>query len=229
MYKVKVPVKIATLKRPTEMCFKSESWANFKNPKRYIVNSPKIIIQIAINNSRSNQCVCITKSALDKNLKAKAISRNPKVTFTEFNHPPDCGKEFNHPGKAANNANGNAIANEKPNIPIIGPIYPPVAASTNNVPTIGPVHENETNAKVNAIKKIPIKPPFPSASTDLFVQDAGNWISKAPKKEAPKIINNRKNPILKYTLVAILFKESAPKIDETPTPKATYITMIESP
>ena len=38
--------------------------------------------------------------ALDKNLNAKAISKNPKVTLTEFNQPPDWGKEFNQPGKA---------------------------------------------------------------------------------------------------------------------------------
>ena len=75
---------------------------------------------------------------------------------------------------AANKANGNAMANEKPSIPIIGPIYPPEAASTNKVPTIGPVQEKETSAKVKAIKKIPNKPPLPSASTLLLVHDAGN-------------------------------------------------------
>ena len=112
---------------------------------------------------------------------------------------------------------------------MIGPIQPPVAASTNNVPTIGPVHENETNANVNAIKKIPINPPLDSAATLLFVHEDGNCNSNAPKKEAPNIINNRKKPILKYTLVAILFNASAPNIEETPTPKATYIIIIETP
>ena len=43
------------------------------------------------------------------------------------------------------------------------------------------------------------------------------------------MISNKKNPILKYTLVAILFNVSAPKNDDTPTPKATYITIIEIP
>ena len=78
-------------------------------------------IQIAMNNSLSKRCVCITKSALDKNLNAKANSKKPSTTFTEFNQPPDLGIEFNHPGKAANSANGKAIANEKPNMPMIGP------------------------------------------------------------------------------------------------------------
>jgi hypothetical protein len=41
------------------------------------------------------KCNC-TKSAFDKNLKAKANSRNPKTTFTVFNHPPVLC-ECNHP------------------------------------------------------------------------------------------------------------------------------------
>ena len=152
---------------------------------------------MAINNSLSNKCVCNTKSALDKNLNANAISKNPKVTLTEFNQPPDCGSEFNQPGKAANNANGNAIASENPNIPIMGPLTPPVAASTSKVPTIGPVQEKETNASVNAMKNIPINPPLPSAFTLLSVHEEGNCISNAPKNDAPKINNNKKNPMLK--------------------------------
>ena len=87
-----------------------------------MVSKAKMTIQIAINNSLSKRCVCITRSALDKNLNAKANSRKPRTTFTEFNQPPDLGSEFNQPGKAANNAKGKAMANEKPNIPMIGPI-----------------------------------------------------------------------------------------------------------
>ena len=50
-------------------------------------------------------------SALDKNLKASANSKNPSTTFTLFNQPPDFGSVFNHAGKAANNPNGIAKAN----------------------------------------------------------------------------------------------------------------------
>ena len=109
-----------------------------------------------MNNSLSRRWSCNTRSAFDKNLKASAISKNPSVTLTEFNQPPDCGREFNQPGNAAKIANGIAIASEKPNLPMIGPKYPPEAASTKRVPTIGPVQENETKAKVNAMKKMPI-------------------------------------------------------------------------
>ena len=96
---------------------------------------------MAIKTSRSSKCNCNTKSALDKNLKAKANSKNPRTTFTVFNQPPDLGKEFNQPGNIANNIKGKAKAREKPNIPTTGAIPPLEAASTNKVPTIGPVQE----------------------------------------------------------------------------------------
>ena len=38
---------------------------------------------------------CPTKSEFEKNLKAKANSKNPKTTLVVFNQPPDFGKEFN--------------------------------------------------------------------------------------------------------------------------------------
>ena len=194
---VNVPVSIATDNLLTEIYCRSESWANFKKPNKYMVKRPKITIHIAIKSSLSSKWACKTRSAFDKNLNASAISRNPRVTLTEFSQPPLWGNEFNQPGKAANNPKGNAIAKEKPNIPIIGPKYPPEDASTNRVPTIGPVHENDTNARVNAIKKIPISPPLSEALSLLFTQDAGSCNSKAPRKDAPKIISKRKKPILK--------------------------------
>ena len=115
---------------------------------------------MAKNTSLSSRCNCKTKSALDKNLNAKANSKNPNTTFTVFNQPPDFGNEFNQPGNIAKSINGRAKANENPNIPTIGAIPPLEAACTNNVPTIGPVHEKDTIAKANAMNKIPITPPL---------------------------------------------------------------------
>ena len=71
--------------------------------------------------SRVKIPACTTKSAFDANFKASANSKKPKVTFTEFNQPPDFGKEFNQPGNAANKPNGKASASEKPNMPQNGP------------------------------------------------------------------------------------------------------------
>ena len=144
-------------------------------------------IHIDKNTSRSNKCACKTKSAWDKNLKAKANSKNPSTTFTVFNQPPDFGSEFNHPGNAANSAKGKAIAKENPNIPIIGAKPPFEAASTNNVPTIGPVQEKETIANANAIKKIPISPPLLALESILFAHEFGNIISKAKNNIKPNI------------------------------------------
>src|SRR3954468_7962213 len=103
------------------------------------------------NTSRVKIPACTTRSAFDANFSAKAISRKPRTTFTEFNQPPDFGKEFNQPGKAANTPKGKDNEIAKPNIPQNGPaIFPVPAAWTNNVPMIGPVQENDTNANVNA-------------------------------------------------------------------------------
>src|SRR5690606_17663410 len=111
---------------------------------------------MAMNTSRSKKCNCSTRSAWDRNLKANANSKNPKTTLTVFNQPPDFGREFNHPGNAANNPNDNANAIEKPNIPILGTNPPLVAESTIILPTNGPVQEKETMANAKAIKNIPV-------------------------------------------------------------------------
>ena len=114
-----------------------------------------------------------------------------------FNHPPDFGNEFNHPGKAANNAKGSANASENPNIPIKGPIPPIVADSTNNVPTMGPVQEKETKARVKAMKKIPKNPPLFEAESALVTHVFGRLISNAPRNEIANTTRRRKKNKLK--------------------------------
>ena len=166
---------------------------------------------------------------MDKNLKARASSRNPRKTFTVFNQPPDLGREFNQPGKAANNPKGRARAKENPNIPTNGPIPPIVAASTRRVPTIGPVQEKETSAKVKAMKKIPINPPLSEAESALLIHEFGSVISKAPINEIAKTTNKIKNKTLNQTLVDSAFKASEPKIAVTRVPRTTYINIIEIP
>ena len=149
--------------RPTDKYSTGLSCGILMKPKRYKLKAKKTPIHIAINNSLSNRCASTTRSAFERNLKAKANSKNPRTTFTVFSQPPDFGNEFIHPGNAANNPKGSARAREKPNIPINGAIPPMVADSTNNVPTIGPVQEKDTSARARAIKKIPIIPPLSEA------------------------------------------------------------------
>ena len=154
-----------------------ESCGNLIIPNMYNANKMKIITHKPINNSYFNIPKCFVKSATEKNFNAKANSTNPKNTFTEFNHPPDCGKEFNHLGKMANKVNGKANAIEKPNIPNKGPLIPSWTTPKISEPIIGPVHENETNAKVNAMKKIPTKPPLEDNLSVLFAHELGKVIS----------------------------------------------------
>ncbi|CAI8363027.1 MAG: Uncharacterised protein [Bacteroidota bacterium] len=73
------------------------------------------------------------------------------------NHPPDLGSLLSMFGKKDRNPNGNANAVPKPSIPAVSCMAPPSAVNepTNKEPKIGPVHENDTNARVTAMKKMP--------------------------------------------------------------------------
>jgi hypothetical protein len=76
------------------------------------------------------------------------------------------------------------------------------------VPKIGPVQENETMAKVVAIKKIPPKLPSPLLESALLAIPLGKVISKKPKKDMEKNIKIIKNIIFNQGLVEILLKIS---------------------
>ena len=78
-------------------------------------------IQRAMNTSLSRMRQPFTRSALDKNFKARASSKKPRETFTAFNQPPAFPSIFMLPGKNANNAKGKANAIENPSIPNKGP------------------------------------------------------------------------------------------------------------
>ena len=156
-----------------------ESCGNLILANKYNANPIKITIQIPIKTSRFSKSQWATKSAFDKNLKAKASSKKPKTTSVVFNQPPDFGKEFNQFGNNANSAKGKAKAKPKPVIPAVNCVAPPseVKEPANKEPRIGPVQEKETIAKVNAIKKMPIIPPTEEASSILFPQELGKVIS----------------------------------------------------
>ncbi|MNR10990.1 hypothetical protein D3C85_1272670 [compost metagenome] len=124
----------------------------------------KIMIHNARKISLSNHSQCQTRSAAERNFNASASSRNPRQTFTLFNHPPDLGIALKKPGKIADKVKGRARAKAKPNIPIAGArISPLELACTNSVPIIGPVQEKDTKAREAAIKKIPPSPLLSSA------------------------------------------------------------------
>src|SRR5690606_34293673 len=114
-----------------------------------------------------------TWSAILRNLKARASSKNPKTTLTELSHPPDLGRLLSHSGKIAKSAKGMAKAKEKANIPKIGWIISPPAEAISIEPTIGPVQEKDTSTKVKAIKKIPVRPPLSPLASILLISPEG--------------------------------------------------------
>jgi hypothetical protein len=154
-------------------------------------------------------------------LNANASSKKPKVTFTEFNQPPDLGKDCNQFGKSAKSINGKAKADENPSMPITGANPPCEAACTNSVPTMGPVQEKETTANANAIKKMPKTPPLSACLSAEFAQADGRVISNAPKKESAKMTKMAKKTRLNQKLVDSMLSASAPKIQVTKVPSNT--------
>ena len=108
-------------------------------------------------------------------------------------------------------------------MPIAGAITLPVVDTcTNKNPIIGPVQEKDTSDRVNAIKKILIRPPVASAllSTALLHFE-GSVISNAPKKEAANTISIKQKRILKTALVDKAFNALAPKIAVIASPNVT--------
>ena len=123
---------------------------------------------------------CETKSAFDKNFKARANSINPITIFVVFNHVPDFGIEFSAFGNKEKRPKGKDKANPNPNIPIVNWVAPPLDDSdpASKEPKIGPVHENDTIARVKAIKnkpKIPLI--FVEAESEKFDQLYGSFNS----------------------------------------------------
>ena len=133
---------------------------------------------------------------------------NPKTIFTSVIHPPERGKDCNQFGKSANSPKGKPNASPKPAAPTVSGQAPCSATPTNKVPRMGPVQENETIAKVEAIKKIPPILPNPARESIRLAKPAGRPISNKPKKESANTINTAKNKRFSQTLVEILLNTS---------------------
>ena len=163
-----------------------------------------MMIQEAIKISRFSSPHCLTRSAFERNFMAIAISRKPKTTFTEFNQPPDFGKDCSQFGKIANTVNGNANAKPKPARPAVNGHGPSAAVPASKEPRIGPVQENDTIARVNAMKNIPTVS-SPECAPALLAKLPGNVISKYPKKEMANTRKMTKKKRFNHTLVEKLF------------------------
>ena len=83
------------------------------------------------------------------------------------------------------------------------------------------MHEKETMANANAIKKIPTIPPLSACASTFVPHELGKVSSNAPKKDTAKITNNKKKITLNQTLVANAFNALAPKIAVITVPSKT--------
>ena len=153
---------------------------------------------------------CATRSAFDKNFKANASSTKPNVTFSVFSQPPELGSFSRNFGNIANKAKGSPSAKPKPPIPTVNCQAPESAVRepANKDPKIGPVQENETIARVRAMKNIPANPPTDSLLVEDAAHEDGKVKSKNPKNEKANIKNIKKKNIFSVILVEISFKIS---------------------
>src|SRR5512140_246262 len=104
-------------------------------------------IQRTIEVFREINPVRQTRSALEKNFTAAAISNKPTTTFTSRSHPPARGRAAVHRGTSARRKNGVANTIENTAIPASGRIQSPRAADTSSGPTKGAVHVNDASVK----------------------------------------------------------------------------------
>ena len=133
----------------------------------------------------------------------------PSTTFTELSHPPLLGRFLSSEGKSAKRVKGSANAAEKASMVTTGSHTSPEVDLMSTEPTIGPVHEKETSTSVRAMKKSPARPPRSALRSLLFTSQLGMVISNAPKNEAAKTMNTRKNITLGTQCVASQLKMSA--------------------
>ena len=101
----------------------------------------------------------------------------------------------------AKRVNGMASAMAKPSMPMVGAnMLPCVDTATSRNPIMGPVHENDTNVRVKAIRKILSMPlVFSDFMSILLLHDDGNVISNAPKNDAANTTSRRQKKILKMS------------------------------
>ena len=133
----------------------------------------------------------------------------PRTTFTLLSQPPLLGSFLSIEGKNASSAKGSAKAMLKASIVTMGVQNSPCVLLIRTVPTMGPVQLKLTSTSVSARKNTPRRPFRLLPSSAFVVQDDGNVISNAPKKDAAKIMNITKKRMLGSQCVASQLKMSA--------------------
>ena len=148
----------------------------------------------------------------------------PSTTLTLFIQAP-LFIFFIRDGNIARIVNGRANAIEKASIVTIGVQNSPWVDLIRTEPTIGPVQENDTSTRVSAMKKMPASPFLSEFLSLLLTSDEGSVISKAPKKDAAKIMNTAKKTRFGSQWVASQLKMSAVTASP-PTMRVTRMMML---
>ena len=91
----------------------------------------------------------------------------------------------------------------------------------------GAVQEKDTRTRVKAIKNIPEKLLVWALESALLVHFAGNIISKAPRKEIPKVIKSTNTKMLNNALLEIWYNVSLPKMIVSNNPRMVKIAIME--
>src|SRR5689334_14281141 len=94
---------------------------------------------------RVKTCQLQTRSALERNFIAAAISSRPIVTFVARSQAPDFGSDPTACGTMASATNGSANTVEKASIPASGHCQAPCDATTSSVPRNGAVHVKDVS------------------------------------------------------------------------------------
>lgn len=132
-------------------------------------------------------------------------------------------QRLQHRGENGKQGKGNGQSQSEAEHTDGRPMATPIeAACTSRVPMMGPVQENDTRARVKAMKKILNSPLVESALLSSFVvHEAGRVSSKAPKKEMANTTSRAKNKMLKTAFVARLLRALAPKMAVMSRPRPT--------
>ena len=86
---------------------------------------------------------------------------------------------------------------------------------------MGPVHENETSAKVNAIRKMDSRPLVLLALLSTALDHLlGSLISNMPKNDSANTTSNKHRKMLNTALVERALSALGPKIAVTISPRA---------
>ena len=141
----------------TRLPASSASELSAKTLSRYSPHARKTATQAASTKSRVTKPQPSTRSILERNLNAPAISTKPRTTFTETIQPPalPC-RELAHEGASASTKKGSENAREKANMPMAGYCHEPFAASAKTRPMNPTVQVKEMSVNVSPMNSTPM-------------------------------------------------------------------------